>query len=301
MSTARVAMVVKRSKLDRYMDHPASRLPQLLADGDPTVKHIQDAHDEHTATVAEVTGALEEAGVEVTRYRLKRTRDELEGYDLVVTVGGDGTLLHASHCVGATPVLAVNSAPSYSVGFFCGARKGGVNKALRAALRGTAKSAMLTRMQVSLNGDVVSSRVLNDALYCHRSPAATSRYIVELGDVVEEQKSSGFWLGPSAGSTAAQRSAGGQVLPLSSKNLQLVVREPYTPHGEPYKLSHSLVKPGQRLLVRAKSREMRMYLDGPNHVVKMTLGDVAEFCEAPHPLHLLGIGVRRKWLVPQQS
>ena len=78
-------------------------------------------------------------------------------------------------------------------------------------------------MRVELNGESLHDRVLNEALFCHASPAATSRYILRVAradgaepDVLadEEQKSSGLWVGPAAGSTAAQRSAGGSVLPL---------------------------------------------------------------------------------------
>src|ERR1019366_9105073 len=94
------------------------------------------------------------------------------------------------------------------------------------------------------------------------SPAATSRYIVKLGPVREEHKSSGFWVGPAAGSTAAQRSAGGQVLPLSSRALQLVVREAYHPSGLPPKLAVSLVPDRSRLEVRCKMRQARLFLDG---------------------------------------
>src|ERR1019366_7356859 len=46
-----------------------------------------------------------------------------EGHDLVVTVGGDGTLLAASHGIGpGIGLLGVNSAPSHSLGFFWRAR-----------------------------------------------------------------------------------------------------------------------------------------------------------------------------------
>ena len=43
--------------------------------------------------------------------------------DLVVAVGGDGTLLAASHNVVDVPILGVNSAPGHSVGFFCAAKR----------------------------------------------------------------------------------------------------------------------------------------------------------------------------------
>jgi NAD+ kinase len=293
--TKRVALVVKRSAYDRAMDFPDDRLHDLIASGDPTVAYVKSAHDDHIATAAEVKKSLLGENVEVTRIRKRREPFDAAKFDLVIIVGGDGTLLRASHSVGKTPVLGINSAPRYSVGFFCGARSGDVAESIHAALRGKLARVSLTRMQVKLNGEIVDSRVLNDALLCHQSPAATSRYILEFDDIVEEQKSSGLWIGPAAGSTAAQRSAGGKVLPLSSKNLQLVVREAYTPDGKRYRLWRTLVKPGSALTVRSKSRQMRLYIDGPDSMTRITLGDVVELSHGPEPLTLLGISNRRNW------
>jgi NAD+ kinase len=295
MGTPRVALVVKRTAYDHAKDLPDDPLFGLLERGDPTVANVMASHEAHWGTVAEVKQALGDCGVEVQRIRGRREEFDADAFDLIVTVGGDGTLLGASHRVGATPVLAINSAPTSSVGFFCGARKGEVHKAIKAALRGKLNCMSLTRMRVLLNGEVVDQRVLNDALFCHQSPAATSRYILEYRGVLEEQKSSGFWIGPAAGSTAAQRSAGGRVLPLTSRSLQCVVREPYTPAGEPTRLAKILVRPGKSLVVRSKSRKMRMYLDGPELSVRVDLGDVVEFNESPEPLNLLGIPARRRW------
>jgi NAD+ kinase len=294
MAPMRVALVVKRTSWERARDEPDDRLHMLLERGDPTVAHVRASHHEHSETVQEVKTALAELGAEVTRIRNRREGFDESEFDLVVTVGGDGTLLHASHFVGNTPVLGVNSAPLTSVGFFCGARRGEVGPAMAAALSGKMRRVTLTRMQVVLEGEVISRRVLNDALFCHQSPAATARYIVEHAGEIEEQKSSGFWIGPAAGSTAAQRSAGGRVLRLASAELQLVVREPYTPQGRGYALARVIVKPGEELLVRSKSRRMRLYIDGPDEMVRVGLGDVLRFTQSPEPLTLLGLPSRRR-------
>jgi NAD+ kinase len=150
-------------------------------------------------------------------------------------------------------------------------------------------------MQVTVNDKLATARALNDALFCHASPAATSRYLIRLGKVEEEQKSSGFWIGPAAGSTAAQRSAGGRVLPLTSKHLQLVVREPYTPHRAEYRLRHALIPPGNQLIVRSKMHDAKLFFDGPIHSVDVGFGDVIEFTQAPQSLTILGISAKRKW------
>jgi NAD+ kinase len=270
-------------------------LTELIVRSDRMVGPLREAHEAHVATVTEVERALDQVGAQIVVQRTAGEPFECDGLDLVITVGGDGTLLAASHYVGAIPVLAINSAPSHSVGFFCGAKSGDALDAISSAIRGSLRSTVLTRMQVAVNGTVSQARVLNDALFCHASPAATSRYVVRLGEVEEEQKSSGFWIGPAAGSTAAQRSAGGRVLPFSSTRLQLVVREPYTPHGESYRFRHVLVGRETPVTVLSKVRDGRLFFDGPDSVLAIHYGDVVQFTQAPEPLRLLGISARHKW------
>ena len=247
-------------------------------------------------TVAEVKRALEDLGAETT-WHDRPHGFRVEGRcDLVVTVGGDGTLLAVSHGIGpGTPLLGINSSPSHSVGFFCAAKKGDAAKALSTALAGGLRRIELTRMRVELNGRALHDRVLNEALFCHASPAATSRYILRLvrgrDRVVasEEQKSSGLWVGPAAGSTAAQKSAGGKVLPLASHKLQYVVREPYRGVGHALSLTVGLVDEGERLELKSKMRQARLFLDGDHIVHDVTIGDVVTMRRSDEPLVVLGL------------
>jgi NAD+ kinase len=297
----KVALVVKRSAWRLYIEERKDqKLQSLVAKEDVTVGPLKASHEAHVRTVREVKEALAVVGAEVVAERLAGEAFDSTGLDLVVTVGGDGTLLSASHFVSDAPILAINSAPDHSVGFFCGARSGAALAAIRAATKGALRPTVLSRMAVSINGNPVTGRVLNDALFCHASPAATSKYIVRLGEIEEQQKSSGFWIGPAAGSTAAQRSAGGRVLPLTSKQLQLVVREPYTPHGESYKLRHALIPPGKRLVVRSKMHDARIFFDGPDKVADLGYGDAIEFSQSAESLTVLGISSRRKWGAPSE-
>jgi NAD+ kinase len=296
MSAPRVALVLKRSAWRIYLeDRTDPRISRLVEQGDPAALRLRASHEAHERTVREVKQALDRLGVEARLIRGSAQEFDARDLDLVITVGGDGTLLGASHSVVDVPILGINSAPDHSVGFFCGARSGEAEDAIQKALRGALRRTVLTRMQVTVGGKLVTARVLNDALFCHTSPAATSRYIVRLGKTEEEQKSSGFWIGPAAGSTAAQRSAGGRVLPLTSRKLQLVVREPYTPHGEQYKLRHALIPPQGPLVVRSKMHEAKLFFDGPVRSYDVGFGDVIEFTQAPQPLTVLGISAKRKW------
>jgi NAD+ kinase len=297
VTSPNVCVVVKRSSWRKWVEEENdTRVTALLEAGDETVRRMRPGHREHTETVDEVRRALVDLGVEAS-WHDRAPGFRVEGRcDLVVTVGGDGTLLAASHGIGpGIPLLGVNSAPNHSVGFFCAARKGSVRQALAAALDGALRRTELTRMRVEVGGRVLHDRVLNEALFCHASPASTSRYILRLVDATsrvsseEEQKSSGLWVGPAAGSTAAQRSAGGRVMPLASHKLQYVVREPYRPGVDALRMTLGTIDEDEVLAIRSQMRQGRVFLDGDRIMHEVGIGDVVAMRRSDEPLVVLGL------------
>jgi NAD+ kinase len=296
LAAPHVIVVAKRTAYRRFtQEDQDARVTRLLKINDPTVRRMRASHEAHEGTMREVASALEKVGAKATWVRRAHAPFDAREADLVVTVGGDGTLLAASHQVDDVPILGINSAPSSSVGFFCGAKKGHVLDSIERGLAGRLRKVVLARMLVSINEKVIASRVLNEALFCHASPAATSCYILHIGDEEEEQKSSGFWIGPAAGSTAAQHSAGGRILPLTSQRLQLVVREPYTPAGDHLRMTRVLIGEGEELLVRSKMRQGKLFLDGPHDETDFRMGDTLVFRRSPQPLTVLGLSSPRRW------
>ena len=290
----RLVVVLKRTAYRAYGEKDA-KVRALLKRGDRTVARLREAHDAHVATVREVETALRDLRLDADIFEDVTPLGRAAVLaDAAITVGGDGTLLLASHRIGPrTPVLGINSAPRDSVGFFCGAKKGGVRRALADLARDRLSRTTLTRMQVAINDHVVHQRVLNDALFCHASPAATSRYILDVHHdgqrASEEQRSSGIWIGPAAGSTAAQKSAGGRVLPLTSRRVQFVVREPYSARGRRIALARGTVEPGGEIVVLSKMQTAKVFLDGEHAAYDCGLGDVLTFSASPEPLVLLGL------------
>ena len=296
----KVAVVVKRTTYRKFVvEEHDPLIARLLRRHDPTVVRLKSSHEAHEETIREVETALSDLGAEMVFQGGPRARVPSR-VDLVVTIGGDGTLLAASHQLGdGIPLLGVNSAPEHSVGFFCGAKKGRVREALVKALDGSLERAELARMRVDLNGKCLHARVLNEALFCHASPAATSRYILRVSKkdgafAEEDQRSSGMWIGPAAGSTAAQKSAGGEVLPLTSKRIQYVVREPYTPAGGHFHFAVGLLEDGGVLTLRSKMREAKVFLDGHRIVHAVTIGDVLVMRRSEESLTVLGIAKKRR-------
>jgi NAD+ kinase len=293
VSRPHVIVVGKRTAYRRFVeDEGDPRARSLLKKRDPSVATWLASHRDHSRTMEEVERVLDRVGAKTLFLQRAHAAFDTSDAALVIAVGGDGTLLAASHNVGNAPILGVNSAPSHSVGFFCAARRTDFASHLERALAGKLAGLRLTRMTVSLNGRMRSKRVLNEALYCHSSPAATSRYILHYGKKKEEQRSSGIWIGPAAGSTAAQHSAGGKVLPLTSSNLQLVVREPYSPYGK-FKLLKIVAGKASEINVQSKMDDASLFLDGPHRIVSVRLGDLVSFGVSDEPLHVLGLRGRK--------
>ena len=144
-------------------------------------------------------------------------------------------------------------------------------------------------MQVEIDGEVVSKRVLNDALFCHRSPAATTRYILQpRRDRRSSRSRAGCGSGPAAGSTAAIRSAGGTILAPGSRRLQYVVREPYEPSGGQLRAAARFggarTKSSTSL---SQIREGRVFLDGPHVQFEVPIGSRVKLRRSAEYLSLL--------------
>lgn len=290
MSRPRVIVVAKKTALSRFNGGEGdARAGKLLAAGHESVRKWRPAHEQHVRIVEAVCKTLDKAGADTLVLHGAQAEFDPRGASLIVTVGGDGTLLAASHNISDVPILGVNSAPRYSVGFFCAARGASALSTLRKALAGEVPVMRVARMAVRINGQVRSERVLNEALYCHAEPAATSNYILQVGRRREEQKSSGFWVGPAAGSTAAIRSAGGRILPLSSKKIQLVVREPYLGSGHRPKLTRAVLGEQGRVVAVSKMDRVSIFLDGPYRMLRARLGDEVSFELSEQPLTVVGL------------
>jgi NAD+ kinase len=83
------------------------------------------------------------------------------------------------------------------------------------------------------------------------------------------------------------------VLPITSKKLQLVVREPYSPPGKRPRVLRLLVASHDEVTVKSKMQDASMFLDGPYKRVGVSVGDVVVFRASDQPLRVLGLRSRR--------
>lgn len=280
----------KKSTLEKYQASPDPHLRKVASDDIKNHGRLSQASDSHARTLDAVVSFLQKQELKL---EIRHRADVLEvhGFDLVISVGGDGTVLDLSHKLHDTPILGVNSDPRTSVGYFCGTNANSFSKHFYQIQERDLESIELARFQVRKNGQLIGVPALNDILVSHINPAAVSSYILEVGMALPEvQKSSGLWISTAAGSTAAIRSAGGYVMPLKSSAIQYLVREPYPNPDYAYKLTKGMVERDRTFKVSSRMPDGRIYIDGPHLVENFSVGDELIIERKVPPLKIFGIG-----------
>lgn len=277
----KATLVHKVPKLDSMkLDDPS--LPGRLAVQSPEIfASLEQGRARQTQSLQQVIDAFNDAGFEV----VVQSQTVFEGVDddtdVVIVVGGDGTVLDVSHSVKRKPLIAINSDPARSVGIFCACAADQAREAAHRVKEGNAIPTTLHRMRVTRNGEEFIYPALNDVLVANAHPAMMSRYQLTAGSNSEVHASSGMWISTPAGSTGGIRSAGGTVLPISGRMLQYLVREPFSPRGSGYRLARGVRHLYEGLTVQSMMTGGRIYVDGPYHELPFEMGDVLELGEGP--------------------
>ena len=271
---SRVLILFKKSTFQiQAVERKDPRFVRMLEEGNTAVARVKSAHDEHYATLEKLKSELDKRQISyecMARADLKQSADH---YDLVISVGGDGTFLDASHFVRSTRILGVNSARSSSFGHFCLGNIDNVATVLDDVLNGKLSPHPLLRLQLFLNGKAIPELVTNEVLVCHSNPAGTSRYYMTIGAVREEQRSSGIWIGTPAGSTGSTKSAGGPIMPITDQHFQYIVREPWERPGQNFELKAGVLKKNERIALISGMRTGAMFIDGSHICHSFSLGD----------------------------
>ncbi|MBI3026526.1 NAD(+)/NADH kinase [Candidatus Woesearchaeota archaeon] len=162
--------------------------------------------------------------------------------DLVIAVGGDGTFLRAAQFVTGNLLFGVNSEPKNKEGFFMKSSEANFEKKLKNIMKGNFKVMRLPRLEAYINGKKIDALAVNEFFIGQIKSYHAAKYVIQIGNIKERQKSSGILVATPAGSHAWAKSCCNRVLPLDSKSYQFVVRELF--EGKVfrnYKLKHRIL------------------------------------------------------------
>jgi NAD+ kinase len=199
---------------------------------------------------------------EVLDSRSEVEREDLPSLvDLVVVLGGDGTLLSVTRgALNGTPILGINLG---TLGFLTEHPKESLFESLHTTLEGRAEFVRRERLQVTVESpgrETITRCVLNDAVVNKSALARMLELSVHVnGEFVSNFKADGLIIATPTGSTAYNLSAGGPIL---YPTLETIVVTPICPHAltnRPIVLSlDSLVE----LRLERHSEEVWLTLDG---------------------------------------
>jgi NAD+ kinase len=252
--------------------------------------------------ISHITAWLEKRGVEVT---LDETAGELSAdgtricsrvelpsqVDLVIALGGDGTLLSVARFAAeaATPVLGINYG---NLGFLTLTPREEIYEVLEQVFSGQfiSSSRMMLRASIErADGSVVTWDVLNDAVVNKTSLARIIEYEVSVdGDFVSRYRADGLIVATPTGSTAYSLSAGG---PLIMPEMDAVVVCPISPHSL---ANRPLVVPADAQIavqLITSDQDIVLTLDGQEGAT-FDHREVTKIERCPHRFELLSAGER---------
>ena len=156
----------------------------------------------------------------------ERLLREVPSTDLLVCVGGDGTVLHVSGVAAesAATLLAVRMG---RLGFLSECTEAEAGSLLERALNGEGRVERRTMVQASVDGGE-PEHALNDVVVGRSSLGRTISVSVRVdGVLLAEYRADAVIIASATGSTGYALSAGGPILPPTSRDLVLV---PVAPH-----------------------------------------------------------------------
>jgi NAD+ kinase len=280
--TGKILLVYKKSYWE-LLKKDKKKILFLKKNHPSFIREILKNHDIHLKSLDKVVSVLEKCHCDYKmRYRAGIAR--VAKASLIITVGGDGTLLEAARYTRNIPLLSVNSNPRNSVAHFSACTSKDFESTFHQLGNARFPLKKISRLQISINRKKNDRLVLNDFLLAHCNPAALTRFHLKLQKKKVFFKSSGIWVATAAGSTAAMQSAGGKILPFFSKKWQYLVREPYF-QNKAFSCN-KIINGEEKLFLEVLSENTHLYMDGSHRSLPLEIGDRVTVAQSSWPLKI---------------
>lgn len=217
--------------------------------------------------------------------------DEVSGLDVLISMGGDGTMLRCARACGpkSIPVFGINCG---TLGFLAAAEKEELTVALHSLLQGrcTVKPRLMLQTLLHQNGQTYTGYALNDCVLHSSNMRAFSIQAAYDKTAIPPYMGDGLIVSTPTGSTAYSLAAGG---PIVTPNVHVFVVTPVCPHSLHQR---SMVLSANGTLTLTPSFKNTddgavLSLDGQLHT-PLAQNAAVEITRAPFDLQLLTLPVR---------
>lgn len=218
---------------------------------------------EHKKTLIEVKRVLKKYKINsIFIKKENRNKKIKKNTDLVISVGGDGTFIDASHLIkDETPIMGVNSNPLASEGAHTNVTRKDFEKRIDQIINGDFGIEKWTRLEIMINGSEKKEYALNEVYIGASHIYNTSRYSLYINGKWERQKSSGILISTGCGSTAWYQSAGGRPFSKTAREARFIVREPYCGHIVCGRTINGIIKKNEVLTIKSEMRDGIIAID----------------------------------------
>ncbi len=237
------------------------------------MKKFIKAHQEHYASLEKIETILKKNGANYNKYIRGSKHIHFEKYDLILSVGGDGTYLEAARNAISQPVIGINSSPNFSIGKLCAVTSLNFKVILKKLLKNSLVIRNTCRLELRSNAIENPIIFVNDILISHMNPAAMSRYRIKIRGQEEDQKSSGLWIATPSGSTGAIHSAGAKCLSRLNNKFLYKPRELYNDYESKYIFKGGVLSGRSSINVLSLMRKGKIYIDGAHFTIPFSMGD----------------------------
>lgn len=240
--------------------------------------HIKNHTSEHLEGKLALVEALHRRGVEVIE---KWTLDT--PIDIIISIGGDGTLLSAVHQTGGSgvPIVGINFG---HLGFLTTAGRDDIEKLAECLTTGSYSIEQRTMLEVKTSGSTLYA--LNE-VYLHRldqSPLLHTQVEVD-GYMVATYAADGLIVATPTGSTAYSLSCGGPILAPGSGSIVITPIAAHTLTLRPVVLSDNV-----SLRLHNEESDIVCALGVDSYVTQLSGTDAVEIRKAPYQVSLVRIG-----------
>lgn len=198
MKLNNVLLATKQTSLEYYRQN-YDKPEEVLSAKELARKKLE--HEEHYASFKYIKEVLDKNNISYQRvYMPYGAYEEFVGRDLIISIGGDGTVLNAAHYIlDKTPILTVKSEGD-SVGALCSIVAKNFESALDNILNDSFRMESWTRVEGKFGNQ--THLALNEIMVGVRYMGDTARYEVNFKGITEEQRSNAIIVSSGAGSTA---------------------------------------------------------------------------------------------------
>jgi NAD+ kinase len=226
------------------------------------------------ALARKVSAFLEENGLEVEQFHLPSS--ELENYDFIVSVGGDGTILQILQDIkNCPPIFGINRG---RIGILTHAEPNNFKEELKKVLEGKLRTEKFMRLDCVVNDSVIHT-ALNEIAVLSSEPAKLIGLKVFVNGVeIEDVRADGMLFSTPVGSTAYALSTGGPVVDPSLPSILITPIAPFKLGWKPW-----IVSRRSRIKVELHPERKALAVADGQKAKEVFPGDRIEIVESKYP------------------